>query len=123
MIVLICCGRTFGDQKMLNRVMTEIVATYPAKIFVHGDAHGADRMAGIWATNNGYHVAKVPALWDQHKTGGGHRRNAAMLLLKPDLVVCFPGNAGTTGMAKLAHAAGVKTLMVEVTGELIPYEE
>lgn len=38
--------------------------------FVHGDATGVDKTAGIWAKNNGYNVVTFPAKWnDIHAPG------------------------------------------------------
>lgn len=72
----------------------------PVDILVHGNAKGVDRMCGMWAKKHGIHVAIVDALWDEYSTRAGPLRNKAMLRLKPDLVVAFPGMAGTADMRR-----------------------
>jgi hypothetical protein len=42
-------------------------------------------------------------LWDKLGPKAGPLRNAAMLLLKPDLVIACPGGKGTANMIKLAR--------------------
>src|SRR5690606_26793755 len=71
-------------------------------LLIHGDARGADRLGGEWAKVRGVQEVKCPANWDAHGKSAGYRRNSAMLLLKPDLVVAFPGGAGTASMVRMA---------------------
>ena len=48
-------------------------------ILVHGDAHGADRMAGhVWSKRGGI-VEKQPADWKQHGRAAGPIRNESMV--------------------------------------------
>lgn len=82
----------------------------PIKLLVHGDAKGIDRMCGEWAEKNGIHVAKVPALWYTNEQSAGPLRNEAMLLLKPDLCVAFPGRAGTADMKRRVLKAGIRLI-------------
>lgn len=70
-------------------------------LLIHGNAKGIDQMCGFWARQNHIHVAVVDALWyELGQDVAGPRRNRAMLRLKPDLVVAFPGRAGTADMIR-----------------------
>lgn len=64
---------------------------------IHGDAPGADRMAGLIASRAPFHwsVEKIPADWSTRD--GGFKRNLAMLSRQPDVVVgfCREGSRGT----------------------------
>ena len=48
-------------------------------VVVHGDARGADRMAGELAEARGLLPIAVPADWDRHGKAAGPRRNQAMI--------------------------------------------
>jgi hypothetical protein len=73
---------------------------------VQGGARGADALAGQWAQDRGGSQKRVPAEWIKHGRAADHIRNAAMLLEKPDLVIAFPGGAGTADMVRQAKKAG-----------------
>ena len=95
MRVLVCGGRDYaGDVTCLDRIAI--------KILIHGDALGADRRAAQHVMSKGIHAAGVPALWDFFKgKSAGYKRNDAMILLKPEYCVAFPGGRGTAMMAGL----------------------
>lgn len=83
-------------------------------LIIHGGAAGADSSAGEWARSKyGVHEVKVNANWYLHGKAAGPMRNAAMLLLKPDLVIAFPGDRGTAHMVKLAREAGVEVVEID----------
>ena len=88
---------------------------------IEGGARGADRLARLWARARGIHVATVDALWDYYDNGAGPIRNQAMLQLRPDVVVAFPGGTGTADMVKRAKAAGIQ--VIEVTAPATPSPE
>jgi len=101
-ILLVCGGRDYAGS-------VACLADLPFRIgiLVHGNATGADTLAGEWATARGIHTAAVPALWDFYRKSAGHTRNAAMLLLRPTYCVAFPGGPGTAGMVKLCELARI----------------
>ena len=54
-----------------------------------------------------------PANWKKHGRAAGPIRNKQMLEeAKPDLVIAFPGGAGTANMVKQAREAGVKVEII-----------
>lgn len=106
--VLVCGGRDFTDRQKVKEVLDSL----EPGIVVEGGATGADGIAHAWARLNGVHVASVSALWDHYRKPAGPIRNAAMLLLKPDLVVAFPGGRGTADMVRKARAVGIQVLEI-----------
>lgn len=108
-IVLVCGGRgvdaelVFAELNKLRPVPTHIL---------HGTASGADTAAGLWATAHGIHELRCPALWVRNGLQAGPIRNAAMLALRPDLVIAFPGGRGTTDLVSRAHMAAIPVQLV-----------
>lgn len=96
MNLLVCGGRNYnGSVECLNELLPNV------DILIEGGALGADRSARVWAQSNGIHVATVDALWKHYDKGAGFKRNQAMLMLKVDYCVAFPGNNGTKMMIDL----------------------
>lgn len=73
---------------------------------IHGDAAGADRLAGTAAERVGLTVIKFPADWETHSADcacrgkpwcreAGMRRNIQMLDQHPDLVIAFHNGYST----------------------------
>ena len=111
--LLVCGGRDFTDIDALFRVLDRVRCKINKPLLIiHGDARGADKMAGKWARHVGLHEVKVPALWDVHSNRAGPIRNAAMLGLMPDGVVAFPGGSGTADMVRQAKAAGIPVYII-----------
>ena len=110
MIVLVCGGRAYTDRDVVFRVLDHVASRVQVDVVVHGGAAGADKLADDWARSRAIHPARMDALWGSFGKGSGQKRNAAMLLLRPDLVVAFPGGNGTADMVRRAEAAGIKVL-------------
>ena len=101
---LVCGGRDFSDKKLLKRTLGDRMIG----AVVHGNAQGADRMAGEWAKKRGIPVIAVDANWGYYGRGAGPIRNGWMLeLIKIDYVLAFPGGNGTADMVAMARAAGL----------------
>jgi hypothetical protein len=96
----------------------------------HGDARGADRLAGAWGDRRGIGVVAYPANWRPEgrcfDPGAGKRRNVAMFeAFEPDLVTAFKDNfdysfrtGGTEHMVRTALAGGVPCQVMTSDGEL-----
>lgn len=106
-IILVCGGREYSD---LDRVFSALDKAHdktPITLLIQGGADGADRLAKHWAARHRIHSAQVDALWNQLGKGAGMARNRAMLLLRPQAVIAFPGGTGTAGMIDMARKAGI----------------
>lgn len=106
--ILICGGRDFNDYALFTSSMLYIQQFF-AKNFcvIQGGASGADRMAMMWAINQGVPMIAMPANWQFYGKGAGALRNGWMLeWALPDLVIAFPGGDGTANMVNQAHEWG-----------------
>lgn len=106
MIVLVCGGRRFEDARLMRATLIDAGLT-ASDVLIHGGATGADAHAEYEARAIGCHSARVDPLWNRHGKAAGPLRNAAMLRLKPDKVLAFPGGRGTENCVKQAEEAGI----------------
>ena len=105
MIVLICGGRNYANSKA---VFDALDSLKPDTV-VDGGATGADALAEAWARTHNVRNWIIEANWRKHGRSAGPKRNQAMLeMTHPDLVIAFPGGAGTDDMVRRAQAAGVE---------------
>ena len=106
--VLVCGGRDYSDRRMVFGTLDYCRQWFAERfILIHGDAKGADRLVKEWAINHGYPHAGVPANWFYYGKPAGNIRNTSMLLLKPELLIAFPGGRGTANMVKNANLEGI----------------
>jgi hypothetical protein len=113
MRVLVCGGRDFNDYEYFEAVLTTISLSMPITCIIHGDASGADSLAGKWAEKKNIQVEKYPADWKALGRAAGPIRNKQMIDEgKPDLVVAFPGGRGTSNMVSLTKKSGIDLLEV-----------
>jgi len=113
MRILITGGRDFIDRELLFDALDRLHAAHGISVLIHGDANGADRLSGEWATARGIRVEAHPADWKKHGRAAGPIRNQKMLEEKPELVIAFPGGRGTADMVRKAKQAGLEVVMVE----------
>lgn len=118
MKVLVCGGRDLTDSGFVFRHLDEQYRRYAQagrgwEALIHGNADGADKIAGVWAENYGIQEVMCPANWRKHGKPAGMKRNRAMLTLGPDLVIAFPTeqSRGTHGMVREARAALIPCLV------------
>lgn len=109
MMILVCGGRKFNDKTLLEGFLDRLYYTQHTKgdsitHLIHGAAEGADTLADAWARLRGVQPVACAALWDRFPKQGpdnaGMRRNQAMLLLRPNVVIAFPGGTGTGNMVE-----------------------
>lgn len=112
MRVLVCGGRGVAPP-YLTAALDAFHAANGITLVIHGGALGVDVAAGTWASRRGIPYRIWQAEWNRLGHTAGRIRNAQMLAEgKPDVVLGFPGGAGTAHMLGLARAAGVLTLEV-----------
>lgn len=102
MRVLVCGGREFDDQPFMDEILNKLHARTPISLLIHGAARGADSQAEVWAKKSQVPYLGVPAEWFRHGRSAGHLRNKDMLDWDPELVIAFPGGAGTENMVSQA---------------------
>lgn len=111
MILLVTGGRQFNDLEMAFDAIAAIHEAMPISLLVHGDATGADTLAGDVAKEIGINVVKCPANWTKYKKGAGHVRNKFMLdMFEIDLVLAFPGGNGTADMKRQSATAEIDVI-------------
>lgn len=116
MRVLVCGGRDYTQRDCVFRVLDALALVESVEEVIHGAARGADSLAGKWAQARGVKETPVPANWypqpGKLDRGAGFKRNRAMLKLRPDLVVAFPGGNGTADMVQTSRDAGIRVMEV-----------
>jgi hypothetical protein len=119
MIVLVTGGRDYRDAKTVSEVLTRVHKEHHIQLLVHGCATGLDTLAALWASARGIQPAGCPALWDFYGKMAGSVRNGAMMRLKPELVVAFPGGNGTANMVGQAEQAGIRVIYAVDNSDLV----
>jgi hypothetical protein len=124
-LYVVCGSRHFSDPLSATAKLIERVQQIPAGTHViHGNAQGADRLAGEAAHRCGLKVTPFPAKWDEHSDTcrcrghgwckeAGFRRNLVMLDQLPALVIAF-WNGHSTGTLHTISNARERGLPVEV---------
>lgn len=112
MRVVVTGGREYGDYEHLDNVLTELDRTVGISLIGHGACRdgGADIMAERWAKEHEVPYMGIPARWKRGSRGKGEGpiRNGLMLqLIKPDMVIAFPGGNGTANCVLQAHKLGI----------------
>lgn len=108
MKVLVCGGRDYNDRDAVFRALDGIDQDSRITDVIHGAARGADTLAHEWAYQRQRRMWPYHADWKKYDKAAGPIRNQRMLDEgKPDMVVAFPGGAGTADMKKRARRAGV----------------
>lgn len=120
MRVLICGSRGWQDPFPIDTLLAglDVLAEGRSEplIVIHGDAPGADRLAGRMAVKWGARVIKEPAQWHVHGRGAGPIRNQKMLdEHQPDVVFAFRSagkSNGTDDMVNRSKRAKVPTYVI-----------
>jgi YspA, cpYpsA-related SLOG family len=112
--LLVCGSRDFNNPAWLGITLDELHAGYRFTLLLEGGATGADRQAREWAIARGIPFRTFDADWMAHGKAAGPMRNRRMLEEgKHNVVVAFPGGAGTRNMVKQARAARVTVCVFE----------
>lgn len=103
--VLVCGGRKFTDKPLLYRTLDTLARLHGILYVIEGGARGADSLARTWRHENLQPGATFHADWKHYPQAAGPMRNRKMLVDgQPDLVLAFPGGAGTADMVRQAEA-------------------
>lgn len=113
MKVLVCGSRHFKDKELMEDVLKEYVISE----IIHGNARGADTLAGEYAQGHGIPCVSFPADWELYGKAAGPIRNTEMLTKgQPDFVIAFRAkdSKGTQNMIDQAIQAGIMVKVVDV---------
>jgi len=113
MRILVTGGRKFSDRELLFATLDRLHAEKHIALVIHGDAQGTDRLAGDWAQSRGIPVLARPADWKRYGRAVGPVPNRQMLADNPNLVVAFPGGAGTQNMIEIARKLGIPVILTD----------
>jgi len=115
MKILVCGGRTYGDQAKVFDVLDAVDRRRPIKAIIQAGENGAEAIAREWAESR--HV-KLRTYTVRDKIVCGEAcwasKNQRMLdATRPTLVVAFPGARRTADLVSRARAAGLTILEVD----------
>ena len=111
--VLVCGGRDYHEIERFNRIMDAAHAKEPFSVVIHGAYRGADMLARGWALSRQVEQLAFPADWKKYGESAGPLRNQRMIREgKPDIVVAFPGGAGTADCIRQAEDNDIKVVKV-----------
>ncbi|WP_338575813.1 DUF2493 domain-containing protein [Brevundimonas olei] len=114
--VIVCGGRDYSNYEAVCEALDSIhVSGRGIHVIIHGNARGADTLAGRWAGERRVKCWPVPANWSRDGKRAGPLRNQRMIGHQPDLVVAFPGGRGTADMVGRAEKAGVQVIQIKDT--------
>lgn len=116
--VLVCGGRAKSDPVAIEAVLHRLLREHGHLLeIIHGGCEGIDADAHEWAQWNDVHVRVYKADWANFGKAAGPIRNQRMLDEgRPDLVLAYPGGAGTRDMVRKAEAAGVRVVGIAPSG-------
>lgn len=111
--VLVTGGRDYTDRARVYQCLDYLHRTRDVWRVMQGGARGADKLAEEWAATNEVECLRVPARWKIGGKRAGMARNARMADYRPDVVMAFPGGAGTEVMVGIARARGIELIEVD----------
>lgn len=123
MRIVICGSRNWTNGRMIWAFLETLAdGVDPSSIeVVHGDAHGADRIAGSAAKALGFTVTPVPADWETYGKAAGPERNTRMVLMAPRRVVAFRRDGksnGTDDMIRKSLRNHIHVTLFDERGEV-----
>lgn len=117
--VLVCGGRNYHDWIAVESALDYLGVAETIGRIIEGGANGADELARGWAKANNVPCFTFRADWEKHGNAAVPIRNQQMLDEgMPDVVVAFPGGAGTNDMvARAGKVPGIRLLDLREFGK------
>jgi len=103
---LFCGSRDWFEEWPIEHALKKLPE---GSTVIHGDARGADRIAGRLASALGFEVQAFPADWSKGLSAGPVRSQRMLDEGNPDVVYAFPTSEsrGTWDMVRRARKAGI----------------
>lgn len=115
--ILITGSRNFNNTSAMLQIFKSIAYTISNTnvTLIHGNARGADRLAGKLAHDLGWTVEVHPADWKKYGRKAGPIRNQEMVNTGANICLAFPvgESRGTRHCITAAQKAGINTIIVE----------
>lgn len=103
--IVVTGGRYWRDYTFVKETLARLRPSFIAT----GDCPtGADQQAKLFAMERGIYYAGFPAPWKNGPEAGPIRNRMMLETIKPDLVVAFPGGAGTRNCVAIANELGIE---------------
>lgn len=119
-VLLVTGSRHYPYGERVWGALEKLRAERPGMSLLVGDCPtGVDRMALEWARERGVPHHVEVADWNAFppghpaRRGAGPRRNEVMAKRKPDLVLAFPGGAGTADMLRRARRRKLRIMLAD----------
>jgi hypothetical protein len=136
--VIVCGGRAYDDVKRVHSELDELHIYEKIRMIAEGgcrtdkygkpskmpemDALGADYFAWLWAREVEIPCLTVWARWKAEGRAAGMKRNILMYdMVRPDVVIAFPGGVGTDHMVSHAKSMGCRIIDRRVAEEPPPF--
>jgi hypothetical protein len=112
MRIAVTGGRDYSNVVKVFTTLEILLYKNSIITLVVGDSKGADSHATVWAQKKNIPCEIYRADWNYYGRSAGPIRNKKMLESGIDLLVAFPGGAGTANMTRLCEQHHVKILRV-----------
>lgn len=115
--ILVTGSRKFSKTSEMLKIFKSIAyaAANMDVTLIHGNASGADRIAGKLAQDLGWKVEVYPADWEKYGRKAGPIRNQEMVNSGANICLAFPvgESKGTRHCISAAQKAGINTIVIE----------
>ncbi|TPG59992.1 DUF4326 domain-containing protein [Ewingella americana] len=109
--LLVSGGRDYNNKPQVWSVLDQIHQTIGISKIIEGGAKGLDTQVAIYGYTKCIYVHTANADWDKYGKGAGSIRNQEMLdEYRPDVLLAFSGNRGTSDMVRRAVKHGIPIL-------------
>ena len=115
--VAVTGSRHGAEVSLLVYTLDRLHREHGIAYLIQGGASGVDELARRWADDEGVPYCTYHALWGAEGLAAGPNRNERMLRdARPDLLVAFPGGAGTASCVRIARRLVIPVLSVPLAG-------
>lgn len=112
-VIAVTGGRDYDDRERVFAKLDKYHERYKFTHLLHGSARGLDSLADAWTdTKRGVQSVSCRAHWSRDRKAAGAIRNHMMAVLRPKVLLAFPGGAGTSDMVKQCQRLGIKVIHI-----------